>query len=1034
MISGTTDRLARISLVVALAALAMLLPANASHASVPSGLDCDGGASPICVARVSDTIEFEAPFSQITVDPAVGSFVMTGDVTLRSPAGDLPLVESEIVFEPSPELETFGFEVYGHVMAPLPALPLFENAEITYEPRAAIGVVSRETLQQMFVENPLPLAENFREDGNGNLERDADGNPILREPGYVLFHYESSPQLELPLDELLLGTVGLTPGETNPFRFELPGRSLTFVLDPADPYFFYSPERSVVLEKKKQDSEEGRPVEEETLSDEELLALQDDTAAALDDMLASDQFAPADRRRFESARERLYRLDAAQLAGLSNDALASFTGKPSPDALSRMTDVRDGAADLDRRRHNRPLAADGSDPGLTDAAMDYAVPSLALDNRPADRNPDAGRGVDVRLRRLQDRTAAGLDAMLDADAFGELDRAQFEQARADIYRLDAAQLAGVSNEMLATYTGGVDEATVTRVASAMDDSSAMHRDRTGREPSDEDVDFRRPRIRDDRESGTDSDRDDSRSMLAELQEFGFSWNGGIPFAPETTWGLPDGAGEFKGHVYLKAQVPLATGITLSGPTVWHLGMDGIEVGGNGDVDVELGMGILSFGFPLGNASAGVAVTTEEQAAYFSGLYDPDLSWLPKEVPFTPANSGRLAGFLSATDPQDTRLMAQGSYGYDTAGLSALIGIQLDDIVLAEADMKIDPAGVFVRGTSSASIHPSLGTGAALQVETLFSTANPLASYLLMRGDITVAGVGVSPATVYAGGAGLLVSGSYVTPLSSIGLSGEITADGPSLTGTTEIVIPLGDITKAADDAEKAVSQARSDVEYLTVALADMRATVQAERDRDARNLSVAQSAVNKAQSSVNSLNSSISANYRNISTWNKQISSKYRWYKRQKWYNKSWAYGVYAGYKAYRKAKIAAAYVAIGALKASKVVAVAALDAAKLALSGIQAGMDLFPIDADPRVAGLIVSLETARFTLAQTEAVLGAIPVVNADLVGAIELTLDAAGMRGTLNASAGGQQLTSGRVTFGAQPMACISLAGIGEVCAPF
>lgn len=1014
----------------ALAALAIAHAPRTAQAQVPPGLACGSGANPLCVARVSDTIEFEAPFSQITVDPAAGSFVMTGDVTLRSPGGDLPLVESEIAFLPSNTIETFDFEVYGYVMAPLPALPLFEGAEIRYEPRAAIGVVSRATLQEMFAADPLPLAENFVTDANGQVQLDANGQPVLREPGYVVFHYESSPQLELPLDQLLAGAVGLTAGDTNPFRFDLPSRSLTFVVDPADPYFFYSSDRSAKLERK---DENGNPIEESPIVvDPELLALQDSTAAALDDLIANGQLDPAAERRIRSARERVYRLDAAQLTGLTNDALASYTGTPAPETVAALTDVRAASADLDRRRHFRPLAQDGSDPGLTVDAMDYAVPALVLDNRPLDRNPDALRDVDVQLRRLQDRTAAGLDAMLDANAFADADRALFEQARADVYRLDAAQLAGVSNEMLATYANTVDPATVDRIVVAMDDSSALHRDRTGRDPSPEDADFRTPRVQD--STSPDDSNNNDWSTLAELTELGFSWNGGIPFAPDTTWGLPSGAGEFKGHLYLKAEVPIHPGIVLNGPSVWSIDASGFEVGGNGNVDVDISAGPLGFGFALGHASAGVALVADGPEAYFSGEYAPDLSWLPKEVPFTPANAGRLAGFVSAAHPENTRLMAEGSYGYDTAGLSALVGVQLDDIVLAQASMSISPTGVFVQGSSSASIHPSLATGAALDVRTLVSIANPASSYLQMTGAMEIAGVGISPAILHAGAQGLLVNGAFTTPLSTIALTGEVTNAGPSLTGAAQIVIPLGAITQAAADAADEVASARADVARASVALADMRAIVQAERDRDARNLALAQQGVDIAQSAVDSLNAQIASYYRSISSYNKAISSKYAWYQRQAWYNKTWAWADYAATRSYYTARIAAAYTAIAGLEAAKWTATQALTAAQYTLSGVQAGMALFPIDADPRVAGLIVGLETAEFTLAQTEAVLGAVPQVNADIVGTIDVTLDTAGIRGTLNATANGLQLTSGRVTFGASPEACISLATVGEVCAPF
>ncbi len=1001
-----------------MAVISCLITMPNALAALPPGLNCNNGSSPICEVEISDTIRFIAPSSQIDIEDDNQSFVMTGNVQLESPAGNMTLAESEIVFQPNVDLETFAFEVYGFAIAPLPALPLFKDAEINFQPRAAVGVVSRQTLQTMFEKDPLSLAENFKKDNNGYLELNTEGKPILREPAYVMFHYDASPELKLPLAKLL--GFNVEEGAHNPLEFELPSSSLTFILDPSDPYFFFSQERSA--------DKKEHPKNDLTVN-KDLLAQQDKMAVALDDMLSNGSI--TDSRRFQSARENLYRLNAAQLAGLSNDLLASYSGDPKVETIKQLTQIMDDSKQLASKAGNQGLLADGNNPAITPETTHYAIPGLIFDNRPAHRNPDTYQVVDVDLRVLQDHSVASLDELLSKSQLDN--QALFEHARKNIYQMNVAQISGLSNEVLASYTGEPRPDLISDITSVLDDSRDIYTQRTGKELTDQDMDFRK--IRSAKNTNEDKNKD-NKSTLPSLDELAFSVNGGIPFQPETIWGLPEDIGKFKGHLYLKAPIPLSPTVVLQGKTVVYLGSDGLEMGGNGEVELNIDIieGFLSFNFPLGSASAGIKITNGEQSTYFSGIIDPDLSWLPKEIPFVPQNAANLAGFISSARPEDTLLIANGTYGYDAAGLSTLIGLQLNDILLSEVAMRIDRNGVFVRGRSALSIHPSINTGGELIVEVLASPQAPLNSYLKMQGSVEIAGIGISPATIYAGGKGLLVDGQFVTPLTTISLAGKITNQGPSLKGSAEIIFPLDKIAKAADDAQAGVGIAQAQLDKANYLLDTQRSTVINERNRDQQRLKDAKNGVGIAQSAVNSLKSKIAANYRNISSWKRQISSKYRWYKKQKWYKKPRAWGVYTAYKSYRNIRIAVAYTAIGALKVSKAVSTASLNLAKTTLTGIQAGISVLPIDADPRVIGLIAGVETAQFTLKQTQIVLAAVPRIDAEFKGIIDVILDKSGIKGNLNATLNGYSLSKGQVVFGKSPKACISIATVGEICTPF
>ena len=530
--------------------------------------------------------------------------------------------------------------------------------------------------------------------------------------------------------------------------------------------------------------------------------------------------------------------------------------------------------------------------------------------------------------------------------------------------------------------------------------------------------------------------DAAGSLLPDLGEIAYSRRGGIPFEPQMTWGLPDDVGLFKGHLSIDTTIPLYKFIEINGTVVTRIDEHGFEQAGNGDVEVTFDLipGLLNFSFPLGQATAGVKLTDEELMTYFSGLSHADLSFLPDFIPMVPNNTTLVAGYISSERPEATQIHAEGQFGYDMSGLRALTGIDLSNLGVNTARLDIDINGARLRGRTSSSIHPSIDLGSQVSVDIYFPFRNPADARVELRGDMQVAGVGLTPVMITVDRTGLAVRGDFVTPVSLIRMTGDITAAGPSLAGRASINFPLDTIANAINAARAGVIKAQAEVARLQGVVDHNRRLVRADRARDAANLQKARNNVVNARNKVNGLQSSINAQYRRIGSLRSAIKAKHRWYKRQKWYNKTWAWGVYAGYAAAKNAQIGAAYAAIVGLEVAKTAAKTALTVAEGALYITEQGLDITPIDLDPRVAGPLAAKGIALAALKAAELALPPLPVINADIRGVIDAKLGIGGLKGALSLEAGSLSVADGYVVFGLKPKACISLAGLGDICTPF
>ena len=546
---------------------------------------------------------------------------------------------------------------------------------------------------------------------------------------------------------------------------------------------------------------------------------------------------------------------------------------------------------------------------------------------------------------------------------------------------------------------------------------------------------------DDRSNDQDNRNDDGKADDSgngpELGAIAFSWQGGIPFVPETTWGLPEDAGEFYGNVYLEAEIPLPYKMVVDGSLVSYIGEEGFEIGANGDLLVSFDL-LPFFGIelPLGSASGGVRIREDGFATYFSGELSPDVSFLPPEIPITPSNELRVAGYLDTRDIAASSLRAEGLYSLGVGELGDLIGVDLSEALVIAGELSIDKTGFWLRGSTTSKIGGGIDFGGEVVVEAFFSAENFRDSYVLLEGNLAVGGIQLGAgASARLSAAGFFINGYFQTPVSSVDLAGSITADGPSLEGFAQIAFSLEGLNAEFDKALVALDKAQDSLDAVTGEIERVRKIVAGDRERDQQALQSAQGAVTGAQREVDKLQSSINANHKHIRTRKSQIASWKRWYKKLAWYKKSWGWAKLGAEIAWRSADIGRRYATIAGLEAAKGIARGTLELAKLTLRGLEETSKVFPIDADPRVAALFVVRDGAWLAIEAAELVLDGFPRIDGNAVDAsITLYVGPAGIQGDVQASVAGLDLVHGWVDLSRDPEACIEIAVLGTACAPF
>lgn len=180
-----------------------------------------------------------------------------------------------------------------------------------------------------------------------------------------------------------------------------------------------------------------------------------------------------------------------------------------------------------------------------------------------------------------------------------------------------------------------------------------------------------------------------------------------------------------------------------------------------------------------------------------------------------------------------------------------------------------------------------------------------------------------------------------------------------------------------------------------------------------------------AQNEVNRLAASVS--------WHRSMrDSYYRTYR--SWVRKSCGWSISCGVT--RAAKISYYWgkytyhrgmvTSVGLLKSA---ADTALRIARDALAAPQAILST----ANAGVTRLLAELDTLAAITADVQARLEALPEIEGTLKPIVTIVIDNGDVTGTVVGDWNGQQITEGRVTFGANPVACLTIPTMGELCTP-
>ena len=285
---------------------------------------------------------------------------------------------------------------------------------------------------------------------------------------------------------------------------------------------------------------------------------------------------------------------------------------------------------------------------------------------------------------------------------------------------------------------------------------------------------------------------------------GFSIGGHLPFTPDNTWGIDAKAATFDGHLWIGGKInlndldlPVAIGgntvVDLdpsdTGKTFFSNPAGGFQFGSNSELDLSISAGALAFEIPVAQSTIVGRITGKSGAADYSGIVKAGNGWMPDAVPLKNTQQLKAAGHASS-QLTDTYFMAEGDLSLDAGKLGQWTGLDLNDIAMAKATLNADKDGLTVTGTASTSISPYIGLKGDLATAGFFN-GNPKDWYVTLDGRFAVSGIDLSSdAHARIDQSGMLVTGKFETPISSIAMSGSITHAGVDLEGKAEVTIPI----------------------------------------------------------------------------------------------------------------------------------------------------------------------------------------------------------------------------------------------------
>ncbi len=293
-------------------------------------------------------------------------------------------------------------------------------------------------------------------------------------------------------------------------------------------------------------------------------------------------------------------------------------------------------------------------------------------------------------------------------------------------------------------------------------------------------------------------------MLGPVEEasVGFSWGGHLPFTPARTWGIDAQAANFDGHLWLGGKISLIRlPLSVSGNTVIDLDPDddgksyfqdqsgGLKWGSNSDVLLSLSAkGIVGIEVPIGGTTIIGHANPSSSYAYYSGELKAGHAF-GNLLPISNTQTMKVAGYISE-NVADSYLKAQGNVSLDATTLGSWSGVNVGELAMAQVDLDINKDGVRVKGQADAAFSPLIGLNGTATSEAFFNGA-PGDWYVKMDGNMTVKGINLSAqAHAELSKNGIFMQGKMTTPISSVDMSGSITAAGVDLSGSATVTIPI----------------------------------------------------------------------------------------------------------------------------------------------------------------------------------------------------------------------------------------------------
>ena len=525
------------------------------------------------------------------------------------------------------------------------------------------------------------------------------------------------------------------------------------------------------------------------------------------------------------------------------------------------------------------------------------------------------------------------------------------------------------------------------------------------------------------------DKKDRSSAMDFIDAIGFSMNGWIPFkAPLPT--DTDSEFDISGQLFLSGSFPLPYKAgEIDGDVVVYYGEYGYAVGGEGELSLEM-PGVpdfLGLSLKLGEGTAGLKMTQAGQQLFIDGTLDPEETLLDY-LPMRPTGNGRVTGYIG-NDLENSQISIKGAWGMNTSKIGELIGIEMSDIKTNSGEMSIGKDGIYLQSTTRMQLIPQLKIRGEMDVLFDLDWNNPEEFTLKMNGDIILLGHPLASAEVLISQNGMFINSQFVTPFVSMDMSGEITAQGPQLSGTGRLHFDLAQITQTIQEKHKDVAKKQAEVNRLEGVIADMRRQVRSERAAAQRELAKAQAEVRKAQAEISSLDREIAGEQRKINNLRNEIRNLQRWAAQGSFWEFRDAQIVpQIGWK---ELQIKGLEAGKAGLIIAKAAANEVMNAARGSLAGIRAGMDWTPIDADIRVAGPIAAKKVAWEVLEVARKALKDFPQIDASVYGDLSLSIGYQGLSGSVSVDVNGNRL-NGRVTSHPYPQACITIGDLGEACA--